>query len=37
MTLMLLQALITIDVSGVAGSVHQPTLVMGRDGDMVAP
>lgn len=37
MTLMLLQALIDIDVSGVVGSVHIPSLVLGRSGDDVAP
>jgi pimeloyl-ACP methyl ester carboxylesterase len=37
MTLMLLQALIAIDVGGVVGSVHTPSLVMAREGDVVAP
>ena len=37
MTLMLLQALIACDVGGVVGSVHTPTLVMARPGDVVAP
>jgi class 3 adenylate cyclase len=37
MTLMLLQALVAIDIGGVVESVHQPTLVMGREGDLVAP
>jgi pimeloyl-ACP methyl ester carboxylesterase/class 3 adenylate cyclase len=37
MTLMLLQALVESDVGGVVGSVHTPTLVMGRTGDGIAP
>ena len=37
MTLMLLQALVQSDVGGVVGSVHTPTLVLARDGDMIAP
>ncbi|HEX3289353.1 MAG TPA: adenylate/guanylate cyclase domain-containing protein [Mycobacterium sp.] len=37
MTIMLLQALVQCDVAGVAGSVHTPTLVMSRDGDVIAP
>ncbi len=37
MCVMLWQALTAIDVGAVAGSVHTPTLVMGRDGDQIAP
>ena len=37
MSLMLWQALIQQRCRCVAGSVHTPTLVMGRDGDQIAP
>ena len=37
MCLLLWHALLECDVSGVLSAVHTPTLVLGRDGDKVAP
>lgn len=37
MSLMLWEALLECDVGGILGSVHTPTLVLGRDGDQIAP
>jgi pimeloyl-ACP methyl ester carboxylesterase len=37
MSLMLWNALLECDVRGILGSVHTPALVMGRDGDQIAP